>query len=133
MKLEVHPDFNISLVASEPLINKPINIDWDAQGRMWVAETPEYPNGRKQPNVELWKDSGSLVRTPDAVANRPAHDRISILIDTDGDGRADKKEVFFEGLEEAERSGWIAVQVSGAAPEDDFFETLVKVFKERGK
>ncbi|HMC27126.1 MAG TPA: PVC-type heme-binding CxxCH protein, partial [Verrucomicrobiae bacterium] len=99
VKLEVHPDFNISLVASEPLINKPINIDWDAQGRMWVAETPEYPNGRKQPNVELWKDSGSLVRTPDAVANRPARDRISILIDTDGDGRADKKEVFYEGLE----------------------------------
>jgi len=98
VKLEMHPDFNISLVASEPLINKPINIDWDARGRMWVAETPEYPSGRKAPTVETWKDSGSLVRTTHPE-QRKATDRISILIDTDGDGRADKKEVFYEGLE----------------------------------
>src|SRR5258706_8860748 len=98
VKLEVHPDFNVSLVAAEPLITKPININWDARGRLWVAETPEYPNGRKYPNVELWKESGSLVRTG-SITNRPARDRISILIDTDGDGTADRKEVFYEGLE----------------------------------
>src|SRR4030095_3961167 len=97
-KLEVHPDFNISLVAAEPLINKPININWDPQGRLWVAETIEYPNGRRFPNVELWKDSGSLVRSGE-VTNRPARDRISILTDNDGDGRGDKKDVFYEGLE----------------------------------
>jgi len=33
----------ISLVASEPLINKVMNIDWDEKGRLWVCETPEYP------------------------------------------------------------------------------------------
>jgi len=98
VKLEMHPDFNISLVASEPLITKPINIDWDAQGRMWVAETPEYPAGRKSANTEIWKDSGSLVRMEDP-SQRPATDRISILIDTDGDGRPDKKQIFYEGLE----------------------------------
>src|SRR4029078_3709327 len=42
----VHPDFEINLVASEPLIQKPISMDWDAQGRLWAAETPEYPAGR---------------------------------------------------------------------------------------
>ena len=37
--LNVHPDFEISLVASEPLINNPMNINWDEKGRLWVAET----------------------------------------------------------------------------------------------
>jgi putative membrane-bound dehydrogenase-like protein len=100
-KLEVHPDFTIQLVASEPLINKPINIDWDPAGRLWVVETPEYPNGRREPKAELqatpWKDSGFRVRPP--VQQRPAIDRISLLTDTDGDGRMDHKEVFYEGLE----------------------------------
>ena len=39
--LEIHPDFNLKLVAAEPIISKPMNFDWDAAGRMWVAETPE--------------------------------------------------------------------------------------------
>src|ERR1043166_7425481 len=99
-KLEVHPDFNLQLVASEPLINKPINLDWDPAGRLWVAETPEYPNGRREPKTDLkasWKDSGFRIHPP--ARDRPAIDRISILSDTDGDGRMDKKEVFYEGLE----------------------------------
>ncbi len=62
--LEVHPEFNLSLVAAEPLINKPMNIDWDEKGRLWVVETPEYPNGLRQSNVDAWKDSG---------ANQPGH------------------------------------------------------------
>ena len=44
-KIEVHPEFNLSLVAAEPLVNKVMNMDWDERGRLWVAETPEYPNG----------------------------------------------------------------------------------------
>ncbi|MDB6052702.1 MAG: glycosyl hydrolase, partial [Verrucomicrobiales bacterium] len=97
-KAIVHPDFKMSIVAAEPLINKPINIDWDAQGRMWVAETVEYPNGRKIPNVDPWKDAGSLVREG-RISDRPARDRISILSEVDADGVAHKKEVFYEGLE----------------------------------
>jgi putative membrane-bound dehydrogenase-like protein len=100
-KLELHPDFTIQLVAAEPLINKPMNIDWDPAGRLWVAETPEYPNGRREPKSEMkdtpWKDSGFRVRPP--TKERPAIDRISILTDTDSDGRMDKKEIFYEGLE----------------------------------
>ncbi|MCI0539733.1 MAG: ThuA domain-containing protein, partial [Verrucomicrobiales bacterium] len=45
-KLHVHPDFDIALVAAEPLVEKVISLDWDPLGRLWVAETPEYPNGR---------------------------------------------------------------------------------------
>ncbi len=101
-KIEVHPDFNMSLVAAEPLINKVMNVDWDGQGRLWVAETPEYPDGRwanrRDDLVQKWIDGAKL--TPDSRRyDRPAHDRISILSDTNGDGRMDKKDIFFEGLE----------------------------------
>jgi len=40
-KIEVHPEFKLSLVASEPLVNKVMNIDWDERGRLWVREKPE--------------------------------------------------------------------------------------------
>ncbi len=95
-KLEVHPEFNISLVASEPLVNKVMNVDWDEKGRMWVCETPEYPNGRRQQNTDPWKDAGSLYP---GKFDREPQDRISWLEDTNGDGVMDKKHVFADKLE----------------------------------
>ncbi len=95
-KLEVHPDFNISLVASEPLINKAMNVDWDEKGRMWVCETPEYPNGRRQQNTDPWKDEGSLYP---GKYDREPQDKICWLEDTNGDGLMDKKHVFADKLE----------------------------------
>ncbi|MFZ4766708.1 MAG: PVC-type heme-binding CxxCH protein, partial [Roseimicrobium sp.] len=99
--LEVHPEFNLSLVAAEPLINKPMNIDWDEKGRLWVCETPEYPNGRRLPKddtaaTDVWKDSGSIAP---GKYDRDPLDRISILSDSDGDGIMDKKHVFADKLE----------------------------------
>ncbi|MDO8542909.1 MAG: ThuA domain-containing protein [Opitutaceae bacterium] len=95
-KIEVHPEFNLSLVAAEPLIHKAIAMDWDEKGRLWVAETPEYPNGRRVPNTAPWKDSGSLY--PQRHDREP-EDRISILSDTNGDGVMDRKHVFADKLE----------------------------------
>jgi putative membrane-bound dehydrogenase-like protein len=94
-KIEVHPEFDLTLVAAEPLIAKAMNIDWDERGRLWVSETPEYPNGRKVPNTEPWKDSGSLRR----VQDREPEDTISILSDSNGDGVMDRKQVFADKLE----------------------------------
>ncbi|MDG2256174.1 MAG: ThuA domain-containing protein [Opitutaceae bacterium] len=94
--LEVHPDFQLTLVASEPLINNPMNINWDHQGRLWVAETPEYPNGLRKQNVVPWMDSGSL---KPGDYDRDPLDRISILTDTDRDGVMDTKKVFADKLE----------------------------------
>ena len=91
----MHPEFDLTLVAAEPLIHKAMNIDWDERGRLWVSETPEYPNGRKLPNTEPWKDSGSLRRQQD----RDPEDTISILSDTNGDGVMDRKHVFADKLE----------------------------------
>ncbi len=78
-KIVVPPDFDINLVASEPLIEKPISMDWDPKGRLWIAETPEYPFRSDR--------------------SRAPYDRISILEDTHGTGRMDKRTVFYEGLD----------------------------------
>jgi putative membrane-bound dehydrogenase-like protein len=95
-KIEVHPEFNLSLVAAEPLIAKAMNIDWDERGRLWVSETPEYPNGLRIPTAQPWRDTGSLVP---GRQNRDPQDTISILSDTNGDGVMDRKHVFADKLE----------------------------------
>ncbi len=95
-QFEMQPGFRASAIAVEPLINKPIAVQWDALGRLWVAETPEYPNGRRPLAAAAWKEGGVL---DPGKYDRPARDRVSILEDTDGDGVMDKKTVFHEGLE----------------------------------
>ncbi|MAI71376.1 MAG: glycosyl hydrolase [Rhodopirellula sp.] len=74
------PDgFSISLFASEPDIGgKPIAMSWDERGRLWIAETYDYPN-EKQPEGK-------------------GRDRIRICEDTDNDGKADKFTIFAEQL-----------------------------------
>ena len=74
------PDgFSISLFAAEPDIGgKPIAMAWDERGRLWIAETFDYPN-EKQPEGK-------------------GRDRIRICEDTDNDGKADKFTVFAEQL-----------------------------------
>ncbi|MFN5656292.1 MAG: PVC-type heme-binding CxxCH protein, partial [Verrucomicrobiota bacterium] len=93
---QMQPGFKASVVVTEPLINKPIAVQWDERGRLWVAETPEYPNGRRPLTAESWREGGVLL--PGSY-DRPAQDKISVLVDTDGDGKADQKQLFHEGLE----------------------------------
>ena len=69
--------FEITLYASEPDIGKPINITFDARGRMWVTQSFEYP----------------FAATPGK-----GKDRITILEDTDNDGKADKISQFNDTL-----------------------------------
>jgi putative membrane-bound dehydrogenase-like protein len=93
---DLMPGFRASVIASEPLVTKPIAMQWDARGRLWIAETPEYPNGRRPLVTEPWKETGVLVP---GKYDRPARDRISILSDPDANGQFTKKTVFYEGLE----------------------------------
>src|SRR6266516_2928971 len=72
------PGFEIQLFAAEPDILKPMNLAFDARGRLWVTVTQEYPFP--------------------APTNRPGRDAIKILEDTNGDGHADKITTFADGL-----------------------------------
>lgn len=69
--------FEITLFASEPDISKPMNIAFDDAGRMWVTQSSEYPM---------------------AAGTGKGGDRITILEDTDGDGKADKFTHFSDSL-----------------------------------
>jgi mono/diheme cytochrome c family protein len=74
------PGFHVELVASEPLIDSPILMDFDSDGRLWVVEMPTF----------LPDMSGRDSKEP--------LDRVSVLEDTDGDGVMDKKTVFADKL-----------------------------------
>jgi putative membrane-bound dehydrogenase-like protein len=71
-------DFEVKLFAADPHIKKPVCMNWDERGRLWIAETVDYPNERQPKGM--------------------GHDRIVICEDTDGDGVADKFTVFADKL-----------------------------------
>ena len=86
--LHVPAGFEVQLFAAEPQINKPINLAFDAKGRLWVSSTIEYPYAADQ---KRWSD-------PQGTRVKDSRDAIKILEDTDGDGRADKVTVFADAL-----------------------------------
>jgi len=77
----IAPEFEIQLVASEPMVETPVVLNWDADGRLWVVEMRAY-----MPNVD---GTGEDARTG----------RISVLEDTNGDGKMDKVTRFLEELQ----------------------------------
>ena len=75
------PGYQIELVASEPLIQDPIVMDWDRQGRLWVVEMPGFVPNLQAPEPYM-EPIGKVV----------------VLEDTDRDGVMDKRTVFADGL-----------------------------------
>ena len=72
--------YKIELFASEvefPDLKKPVQMTFDAKGRMWVTTMPSYPM---------------------YLPGRPVDDKVLIFEDTDKDGKADKQTVFADGL-----------------------------------
>jgi mono/diheme cytochrome c family protein len=74
------PGYRLELVASEPLIQDPILIDWDPNGRLWAVELPGY------------------MRDIKASGEYEPIGRIVVLEDTNGDGAMDRRTVFADGL-----------------------------------
>jgi putative membrane-bound dehydrogenase-like protein len=86
------PHLQVDLFASSPDIVHPIGLDFDARGRLLVVE--------------------SHTHFPPAGYKGPTHDRVRLLEDTDGDGRADRFTTFFEGTRKtmdiaAHPDGWV--------------------------
>lgn len=75
--MQVADGYEVSLFAADPLISKPLQINFDTEGRLWVSSSSVYPQIR-----------------PGEVAN----DTVTILEDRDGDGRADAHTTFADGL-----------------------------------
>ena len=72
--------YKIELFASEvefPDLKKPVQMTFDAKGRLWVTTMPSYPM---------------------YLPGKPVNDKVLIFEDTNGDGKADKQTVFAEGL-----------------------------------
>src|SRR5262249_53205610 len=69
------PGFRATLFAGEPDLVQPIAFTFDDRGRLWVVECYSYPNWTKE---------------------KEGRDRVLIFEDTDGDGRFDKRTVFWD-------------------------------------
>ena len=77
-RIVLRQGFQADLWAADPQILKPISMAFDERGRLWIAETVDYPNELQKPGE--------------------GRDRIKICEDTDGDGKADKFTVFADKL-----------------------------------
>ncbi|MEQ9439014.1 MAG: HEAT repeat domain-containing protein [Cyclobacteriaceae bacterium] len=78
--LDVVDDLQATLFASEPMVVNPTNMDIDHRGRVWVCEGYNYRPALNPDNP-----------------TKAEGDRILILEDEDGDGKADKSTVFYQG------------------------------------
>lgn len=72
--------YHAELVASEPMINEPVSIAWDGNGKMYVAQMMTY------------------MQSADAINENEPWSRITTLEDTDGDGKMDKSAIFLDSL-----------------------------------
>ncbi|TNF44048.1 MAG: dehydrogenase, partial [Cytophagales bacterium] len=77
---QVESGFEVQLVASEPMVEAPVHIQFDEDGRLWVLEMRGYMN-----DIE-----GSEEKLP--VGS------VAVLEDTDGDGMMDKRTVYLDSL-----------------------------------
>ena len=73
-------ELEVTLFASEPMMVNPTNMDIDDRGRVWICEGYNYRNKLNPRNP--YSQEG---------------DRILIMEDTDGDGKADTSKVFYQG------------------------------------
>ena len=73
------PGFEIQLVASEPEISKPMNMAFDARGRLWITQSREYP-------------------FPVLPVENAGRDKIQVLENFDVTGKAQKITTFADGL-----------------------------------
>src|SRR5206468_953738 len=112
--MQTHPQFQIELVAAEPLVVDPVAIDWGADGKLWVVEMRDYPTGMDG----KWKHGS----------------RVKYLEDTSGDGKYDKATVFLDNLPFATGvTAWRKGALICAAPDILYAEAGEERRGERGE
>lgn len=75
--LNIADGYELNLFAADPMIEKPIQMTWDEHGRLWVAGSAVYPH---------------------LLPGQKPNDKVFVLEDIDGDGKADKSTLFADGL-----------------------------------
>ena len=83
--------FRVNVFAAEPDVRNPVAMAWDARGRLWVAENYTYSDSTQIFDLRL-------------------RDRVLILEDSNGDGRADRRTVF---TDEVQRLGSVELGFGG--------------------
>ena len=119
--IRVRRGMTVELVAAEPLVQDPVAIAWGPDGKLWVAEMADYPNG-----MDDHGKPGGRVRYLEDTDGDGRYDRSTLFLkdipfptgvmpwrggvlvtaapqlfyaeDTDGDGRADRRETLFRGF-----------------------------------
>ena len=129
-KFKLPPGFEIQLVASEPEIQKPMNLAFDSRGRLWVTHSIEYPFAATDPETTrdgltildgIGEDGKATKVTkfaeklniPIGILPMPngreaivwSIPNIWKLTDTDGDGQADQREVLYGPFDFADTHG----------------------------
>lgn len=89
-QLVLRPGYTAELVAVEPLVQDPVHVDWDAEGRMWVVEMGDYPFA---PNETTSDGKVGQGRVSDLQFGR-----IKVLEDADGDGVYERATTFLDKL-----------------------------------
>ncbi len=117
----VPPGFEVRLFAAEPWVVNPVAMTWDERGRLWVLELYEYPSGAPEgepgrdrikiledtdadgvaDKVHVWADglslaTGLVLGDGGAYVGQAPH--LLHLKDTDGDDRADTREIVLTGF-----------------------------------
>ncbi|WP_266364787.1 DUF7133 domain-containing protein [Tellurirhabdus rosea] len=77
---QLEPDLDIQLVAAEPMVQDPVVIQFDPDGRLWVVEMRGF------------------MPTVDGQGEKQRVGRVSVLEDADGDGRMDRSTVYLDSL-----------------------------------
>lgn len=99
-RMTVAKGLKVTLFAGEPTVRQSTFVKCDDRGRLWTIQYLQYPNpaGLKRVKVDRWSRT-VYDRVPDPPPRGPrGDDRITILTDTDGDGRADTAKDFVDGL-----------------------------------
>lgn len=87
--IKTAPGFRAELMAAEPLVQDPVAFAWGPDGRLWVVEMGDYPEG-----TPFSRDRKGALK-PGAL--KPGG-RVKFLEDTNGDGKYDKATVFLDNL-----------------------------------
>ncbi len=121
--MRVAPGYAVELMAAEPQVIDPVAMQWGPDGKLWVVEMADYPNG-----MDGRGDPGGRVRFLEDTDNDGQYDKSTLFLDkvpfpngvhpwkngvlisaapdiffaadTDGDGKADVREVLYTGFGE---------------------------------